>query len=148
MDTDEVLSVTAYWPSSGVDLVIEVELRTRCEVIVVEHKRFDSPSHRPGYKTKDNAPWQTDAAYDAATGATKRPPRWMRRTDADHPVKFVVLDGYGKSMDQLYPDGLHNKKWSVTSYPQLGRVLRAEHDRGVGGLVPLLATLYSGSPER
>ena len=32
----------------------------------------------------------------------------------------------------------------VTSYPQFGAVLRKDYERGVRGLVPLLATLYAG----
>ncbi|MFE4798267.1 hypothetical protein ACFRFL_25090 [Streptomyces sp. NPDC056708] len=62
-------------------------------------------------------------------------------------MRFIVLDGYGKPMEQFYPGGLYNEKWAVTSYSQFGATLRAEHDRGVRGLVPLLATLYAGGPK-
>lgn len=70
----------------------------------------------------------------------------MQVTDPNLPVKFVVFDGFGKEMDQLFPAALHNDKWAVTSYPQFGAALRAEHDRGVCGLIPLLSALYAGSP--
>jgi hypothetical protein len=60
---------------------------------------------------------------------------------------FLVLDGYGKAMDQIFPGGLHNPEWAVTGYRQFGAILRAEHNRGVRGLIPLLTTLYAGSPE-
>ncbi|MEE1782771.1 hypothetical protein PUR71_07555 [Streptomyces sp. SP17BM10] len=145
LQTDDILLLSAYWPASGVDLVVEAQRRGRRELVVVEHKRFASPSHAPGYKKDPEALWQTDQVYEAATGDYW--PRWMHETDPDLPVRFVVLDGYGKPMDQLYPGGLHNAKWAVTSYPQFGAVLRAEHDRGVRGLIPLLTTLYAGGPE-
>ncbi|UQW99211.1 hypothetical protein [Streptomyces sp. RerS4] len=138
----DALPLSAYWPSSGVDLVVEAQQRDRRELVVVEHKRFTSPSHAPGYKKNPDARWQTDQVYEAATSDYW--PRWMYETDPSLPVRFIVLDGYGKSMEQLYPGGLHNEKWAVTSYSQFGAVLRAEHDRGVRGLIPLLATLYAG----
>jgi hypothetical protein len=141
----ECLPASAYWPSSGVDLVIEAQRRGRRELVVVEHKRFASPSHAPGYKKNPDSQWQTDQVYEAATGDYW--PRWMHETDPGLPVRFIVLDGYGKPMEQLYPGGLHNEKWAVTSYSQFGAVLRDEHGQGVQGLVPLLATLYAGSTD-
>jgi hypothetical protein len=61
---------------------------------------------------------------------------------------FVVLDAHGMNMEQLFPDGAVNEKWMVTSYPQLGALPRRECERGVRGLVPLLATLYAGRLRR
>ncbi|KAA6212026.1 hypothetical protein CP973_21260 [Streptomyces albofaciens JCM 4342] len=141
---DVVLPLSAYCPSSGVDLVVEAQQQDFRGLVVVEHKRFTSPSHAPGYKKNPNARWQTDQVYEAATSDYW--PRWMHETDPSLPVAFVVLDGYGKPMEQLFPGGLHNEKWAVTSYSQFGAVLRAEHDRGVRGLIPLLAALYAGAP--
>ncbi|MFF8786092.1 hypothetical protein [Streptomyces sp. NPDC015125] len=145
MRTGDATPLSAYWPTSGVDLVIEAQQRDRRELVVIEHKRFASPSHAPGYRKNPEALWQTDQVYEAATSGYW--PRWMHETDPELPVRFVVLDGYGKPMDQLYPGGLHNDKWAVTSYSQFGAILRAGHDRGVRGLIPLLTTLYAGSPE-
>lgn len=140
-------AVTAVqWPSRGADLVARLG---ECEgegewAIVVEHKRFRSPSHAPGYKKDPASAWQTDQLYSALTGST--PPTWLADVATGRSPALVVLDAYGKSMDQLFPAGKHNALWSVTSYAQLGSVLRAAHEEGVRGLVPLLATLYAGAP--
>lgn len=59
-------------------------------------------------------------------------------------TNLVVLDAYGKSMEQLFPDGQFNDRWLVTSYPAFGAVLRVGYEQGAGGLVPLLAAMYAG----
>ncbi|WP_331773284.1 hypothetical protein OG948_58865 (plasmid) [Embleya sp. NBC_00888] len=140
--TDDVRVLWPYCPSSGVGLVFEVHRPDRRELVVVEHKRFRSPSHAPGYRTNPGAPWQTDVAHEAATSDYW--PQWMHETDPELPVRFVVLDGYGKPMDQMFPSGLRNEHWAVTGYSQFAAILRAEHDRGVRGLIPLLSTLFAG----
>ncbi len=142
LTADDATVATTYWPSCGVDLVLEAQRRGHGELIVVEHKRFSSPSHAPGYKKNEDALWQTDQVYQPATSGYW--PGWMHETDSDLPVRFVVLDGYGKHMDQMFPGGLHNSEWSVTGYGQFASVLRAEPDRGTRGLTPLLTTVYAG----
>jgi hypothetical protein len=111
-------------------------------LLLVEHKRFHTDSHRPGYKTNPDAPWQTDVVYAATTG--NEPPPWLTEALPSQVKDFVVLDAYGKSMEQLFPGGQFNDQWLVTSYPQFGAVLRAGHEQGVQGLVPLLSALYAG----
>lgn len=142
----DVLPVSAYCPSSGVDLVIEARLRDRRELLLIEHKWFTTASHVPRGRSDPEALWQTDQAYIAVTSGNRC--GWlMHETGPDLPARFVVLDCYGRSMAQLYPGGLHNEEWAVTSYEQFGEVLRAEHEAGVRGLIPLLSILYAGSPE-
>jgi len=111
-------------------------------MLFVEHKRFHSPSHAPGYKSNPGAPWQTDQVYAAMT--QNEPPSWLGGIPPCQVKSFVVLDAYGKTMEQLFPDGQFNDQWLVTSYPQFGAVLRVGYEEGVRGLVPLLAALYAG----
>lgn len=132
----------AQWPTKGVDLVVRFGHGLESQFLLVEHKRFRSDSHRPGYRTDPHAPWQTDVVYAAATGNDAA--SWLGDDPASRVKGFIVLDAYGKSMDQLFPGGQFNDKWLVTSYPQFGRVLRAAYEQGVRGLVPLLAALYAG----
>ncbi len=131
------------WPTRGIDLVARFGHGAGAELLFVEHKRVGSPSHCPGYKTNPQAPWQTDQLYSAVVGS--EPPAWLDGASADQAKTFVVLDGYGMSMEQLFPGAESNDRWAVTSYRQFGAVLRAEHSRGVRGLVPLLAALYACS---
>jgi muconolactone delta-isomerase len=139
-----LVPAASYAPSRGVDLVVPMECNGAAELLIAEFKRFGSPSHAPGYKTDPQAAWQTDQAYEAATGI--RPaPRWLYDDLVDHQRKtFLVVDTYGRPMDQTFFDGAHNAEWGVTSYAQFGAVLRAGHERGTRGLVPLLRALYAG----
>ncbi len=133
---------SAQWPSRGPDLIVDLEYGYDREVLVVEHKRFNSISHAPGYKRtgNSNAPWQTDVVYERMT-KDRLPYRRVARHDG--PIVFVVLDLYGKPMEELYPGGIHNEHWIVTSYAQFGAVLRAEYELGARGLVPLLSAIYA-----
>lgn len=132
----------AQWPTRGVDLVARFGHGAASELLLVEHKRFRSHSHAPGYRRDPDAPWQTDQVYSAAMGS--EPPAWLGEASANQVKNFIVLDAHGKSMEQLFPGGQFNDRWTVTSYLQFGAALRAEHSRGVRGLVPLLAALYAG----
>jgi len=139
-----LVPAAAYGPSRGVDLVVPMECNGAVELLIAELKRFGSPSHAPGYKTDPQAAWQTDQAYEAATGI--RPaPSWLYDDLVGYPKKtFLVVDTYGRPMDQTFYDGQHNQEWGVTSYAQFGAVLRAGYERGIRGLVPLLRALYIG----
>ena len=134
---------TVHCPDKGPDLVAILEHEAEEVLLIVEHKRFGSPSHAPGHETDPDAPWQTDRIYAEAT--QKGPPLWLSVAGATcKETYFIVLDAHGMSMEQLFPDGEFNEPWMVTSYPQFGAVLRKDYERGVRGLVPLLATLYAG----
>ena len=132
----------AQWPTRGVDLVVRFGHGADATLLLVEHKRFRSPSHAPGYKNHPDAPWQTDQVYAAVAG--NEPLSWLGEIPGSQVKAFAVLDAYGKNMEQLFPGGQFNDRWLVTSYPQFGAVLRAGHEQGVRGLVPLLAALYAG----
>ena len=135
--------VQAEWPRSGVDLLVRIEAAPRNRLVFVEHKRFRTHSHAPGYRNDKNAAWQTDCAVDAATKATATP-RWLLGVDLEVDLDFIVLDAHGMEMDQLFPGREQNRRWDVTSYAQLGAALRSRHCEGIRGLVPLLAALYAG----
>jgi hypothetical protein len=132
----------AQWPTQGVDLVVRFGHGANATILLVEHKRFHSHSHAPGYKTNPDAPWQTDQVY-AATTRIESPP-WLCGISPRKVTNLVVLDAYGKSMEQLFPGGQFNDRWLVTSYQAFGAVLRAGYRQRVGGLVPLLAAMYAG----
>jgi hypothetical protein len=134
------------WPTRGIDLVAQFGHGADAAMLLVEHKRFMTPSNRPGYRSNPNAdpPWQTDQVY-AAMMTGNEPPSWLQGIPMCQTKTFVVLDAYGKSMERMFPDGEFNDRWLVTSYPQFGAVLRAGYEQGVRGLVPLLTALYAGS---
>lgn len=132
----------AQWPTRGVDLVARFGHGAGAALLLVEHKRFRTQSHRPGHQNNPDAPWQTDQAYAAATG--NDPPSWLGEIRADQVKNFVVLDAYGHSMEEMFPGGQFNARWQVTSYSQFGAVLRAGYEQGVRGLVGLLEALYAG----
>jgi hypothetical protein len=132
----------AQWPTRGADLVVLVESGADSEVLIVEHKRFRSPSHASGYRRDPRAPWQTDQVSAAVTSSQR--PSWLSGFPSHPKTRFIVLDAYGKIMEQLFPAGQFNDHWLVTGYPQFGSVLRAAHARRVRGLVPLPTGLYAG----
>lgn len=132
----------AQWPTQGVDLVVRFGHGADAALLLVEHKRFHSHSHAPGYKSNPHAPWQTDQVYAATT--CNEPPPWLGDVPTCQVKTLVVLDAYGKNMEQLFPGGQFNDQWLVTSYLQFGAVLRAGYKQKVRGLVPLLAALYAG----
>ncbi|MFC1405740.1 MULTISPECIES: hypothetical protein [Streptacidiphilus] len=132
----------AYAPSNGVDLVVPMRVQGRTELLIVEHKRFKAASHVPKGEENPNFDWQTDHAYEGATGLRSAP--WLYGDLIELDKTCLVLDVYGRPMDRTFYDGLHNEKWTVTSYAQFGAVLRTAFERGVPGLVPLLCTLYIG----
>jgi hypothetical protein len=132
------------WPTQGVDLIVRFGRGADTAMLFVEHKRFRSHSHAPGYKNNNGeAPWQTDQVFVAI--AQNEPPSWLAgESTTCQPKTFLVLDAYGKEMEQLFPEGQYNNQWDVTSYPQFGSVLRIAYEKGVRGLVPLLSALYAG----
>lgn len=132
------------WPTRGVDLVILQGAEADVIATLVEHKRFRSPSHAPGYKKDPDAAWQTDQAFEASQAA--EPPGWLDGIEPGHSRRYLVLDAYGKDIDQLFPGGTHNSEWTVTGYGEFGSALREAHKQGTPGLGPLLTTLYAGSP--
>jgi len=132
----------AVWPRWGADLVAWADEDEGAVVLVVEHKRFESHSNAPGYRTDPDSPWQTDQVYEEVTRG--EPPSRVVGLPLARAVYYVVLDGYGLPMERIFPDGEFNVHWLVTSYRQFGSVLRTGYDRGVPGLVPLLASLYAG----
>ena len=135
------LPVSAYSPSSIVDLVVPMQCQGCPELLIAEHKRHHSHSNAPGSRNDPDAPWQTDQAYEGATGLRDAP--WLYGDLRDVEAKtFVVLDVWARPMDRTFYWGEHNDKWALTSYARFGAVLRAEHERGVPHLVPLLSALY------
>lgn len=134
----------ARWPSSGVDLIVEAVIGNVTRCLLMEHKRFKSPSHAPGYRTNPEAAWQTDQTYEAAIGSAGAAP--IPGVPAGSAVDMVVLDAGDRTMAQMFPGGEHNAHWQVTGYRNFGAALRARHAAGTTGLVPLLRALYA-SPE-
>jgi hypothetical protein len=132
----------AQWPTGGVDLVVDLS-GDPAATLLVEHKRFKSHSHRPGYRRDPQAAWQTDKIYRELQGLDS--PRWLVASPSTDEWHLIVLDAYGKSMEQMFPNADFNDRWIVTSYAAFGAVLRAEHTDSTRGLVPLLAALYAGS---
>ncbi len=138
-------AVTAVrWPTRGPDLVVRQGTGRDAVATLIEHKRFDSPSHAPGYKSNPDAAWQTDQAYDASQAAD--PPLWLDGIDPGGTQHYIVLDAFGKTIEELYPGGSHNSHWTVTSYAQFGDTLRRAYAQGNLGLAPLIRALYAGSP--
>jgi hypothetical protein len=133
--------VAVRWPNRGVDLIVEFGEADERRVILMEHKRFRSPSHAPGYRTDPDALWQTDQVYESVTSAA--PPDWFDGLGPAAELTFLVLDVHGKTMDQMYPGGRHNKAWRVTGYQEFGSALRGFFENGTRGLVPLLSALHS-----
>lgn len=130
----------AYAPRQMVDLVMSLSDSTgSATIVIVEHKRFDSKSHAPGYRKDPNAQWQSDQAYLAAHGDP--PPSWLYWPGL--PTRFVLLDGYNRSMDTAFKNGQYNAAWSVVGYESFADSLRESHDLGVQGLIPLLVALYA-----
>jgi hypothetical protein len=132
----------AVWPRWGADLVAWTADDKGAVMLVVEHKRFESHSNAPGYRTDPASPWQTDQVYEEVTRG--EPPSRVVGLPPARADYYVVLDGYGLPMERIFPDGEFNDYWLVTSYRQFGSVLRTGYDRGVPGLVPLLVGLYAG----
>ena len=135
---------TVYAPDKGPDITLRLTDRATDLLLVVEHKRFRSPSHAPGYKKHhQTAAWQTDQTIEAA--GWDDPPLWLSLTGAPSAAKkFIVFDAHGMNMEQLFPGGEYNDDWSVTSYRTFSAELRRAFEGGVRGLVPLLAALYAG----
>jgi hypothetical protein len=142
--------LSAGMPSTVADLVIVFGSEKRRLGMVMEHKRFTAPPHPKAlqaYEQQIDAAyqpdgsgtiWQTDLAY-YETGS----PSWLGGLTRDEVAGFVVLDGLGRTMDEMFPAGRSNKCWHVTSYAQFGESLRGSYDAGSLGLVPLLSTLYA-----
>lgn len=142
LTVSSALVTAVHWPTSGVDLVVRQGNGARSVTTLIEHKRFASPSHAPGYKSNPDAAWQTDRAYEATL--LPEPPSWLAGYLPGSPVRFVVLDGFGKSMDRLYEGGEHNDRWALTGYGTFGQSLWRAHKAGTPGLVALLTALYAG----
>lgn len=132
----------AVWPRWGADLVAWTDDHEGPVVLVVEHKRFQSHSNAPGYRTNPDSPWQTDQVYEEV--ARGEPPSRVAGLPPARAVHYVVLDGYGLPMERIFPGGEFNDHWLVTSYREFGSILRTRYDQGVPCLVPLLSGLYAG----
>jgi hypothetical protein len=113
--------VAVRWPNRGVDLIVECGDAAERRVILMEHKRFRSPSHAPGYRTDPDALWQTDQVYESVSSAA--PPAWFDGLGPAADLTYLVLDVHGKTMDQMDPGGRHNKAWQVTGYREFGSAL-------------------------
>ena len=131
----------AEWPSRGVDLIVWAGRPVAPRVLLVEHKRFASPSHAPGYRNNPQSAWQTDQVHEAATGTNGAAA--IPGVPSGGELDLVVLDAGGRTMEQMFPLGAHNTRWHVTGYRELGDVFRVRHDAGTAGLVPLLRGLYA-----
>jgi hypothetical protein len=132
----------AVWPRWGADVVAWADDDDGAVALVVEHKRFESHSNAPGYRSDPDSPWQTDQVYGEIVRG--EPPSRVAGIPQAQVAHCVVLDGYGLPMERIFPDGEFNDRWLVTSYHEFGSVLRAAYDRSVPGLVPLLVGLYAG----
>jgi hypothetical protein len=137
-------------PSTVADLVLTFGSPEQRRAVVMEHKRFtarpneaDLERHQDvldaAYQADGSGTiWQTDLAY-YETGA----PSWLGGLTRAEVTGFVVLDGLGRTMDEMFPAGRSNKYWHVTSYAQFGQSLRSSYEAGCRGLTPLLSTLYA-----
>lgn len=58
----------AVWPRRGADLVVWADGYDRAVALVVEHKRFESHSNAPNYRSDPASPWQTARPGTATVG--------------------------------------------------------------------------------
>ena len=91
----------AVWPRWGADLVAWADDDDGAVALVVEHKRFESHSNAPGYRSDPDSPWQTDQVYGEIIRG--EPPSRVAGMPPARASQCVVLDGYGLPMERIFP---------------------------------------------
>lgn len=153
----EVRVVSAWWPSTLVDLIVNFEVDGSPHVLVLEHKHVNSNSDAPGYRSVGGALyWQTESMLREIDRVRDEGEAWMLGGPYDPDVEphLVVLDARGRTMDEAFElgpgKGRHrHDAWSVVAYGDLAARLRDSYDaQPEPALQPLLGQLFASEAER
>lgn len=141
-------------PGSVMDLVLGFGKQPNLTAVVIEAKRFESPSNAC-WSARQEWLWQTDVAVEDSTEA--QPPKWLRGVGPGQIHDFILLDAFSRPASVIFPArpknpdwpvARHNDRWRTVGYAELGAFLRGAYDSGIGGLVPLLTAMWADSDDR
>ena len=141
-------------PGSVMDLVLGFGEQPDLTAVVIEAKRFESPSNACR-SARGQWLWQTDTAVEDS--AEMDPPAWLWGVRQGQVHDFVLLDAYSRPAGTVFPahpanpdwpKARHNHRWRTVGYAEFGAALRRAHDSGTRGLVPLLTALWADSSHR
>ena len=141
-------------PGSVMDLVLGFGEQPDLVAVVIEAKRFESPSNAC-WSARGEWLWQTDTAVEDSTEIDS--PAWLWGVRQGQVHDFVLLDAYSRPASTVFPEepanpdwpkARHNHRWRTVGYAELGAALRCAHDSGTPGLLPLLSALWADSEHR
>ena len=141
-------------PGSVMDRVLGFGEQPDLVAVVIEAKRFESPSNAC-WSGRGEWLWQTDTAVEDSTESD--PPPWLWGVRRGQVHDFVLLDAYSRPAGTVFPEkpanpdwpkARHNHRWRTVGYAELGATLRSAYDSGTSGLVPLLTALWADSDHR
>jgi hypothetical protein len=132
-------------PGSVMDLILGFGEQPDMAAVVIEAKRFESPSNECR-SAQGEWLWQTDVAVEDS--AEVEPPGWLWGVHHGQIHDFVLIDAFSRPASTVFPGARHNHRWRTVGYAEIGATLRTAYDCGIRGLVPLLTTLWADSSHR